>query len=300
MRVTANMSGDNSLYNIQKQRSQMDKLQEQTTSGQNVNRPSDDPIASRLLMDIADKVKSGDQYTSNIKKSKIWQQFANTALTGMSDIMQQAVSLINTTVSGTTDTDQQKSVASQLQALKQQLVDMGNTQMGDQYIFGGANNSTPPFSSTSPYYSGDETSLNIEIGNGSIQTMNIPGNQILTADTAGSQPYGTTNILKTFDNLIAALGSNNTTAIKAGAKELSEGSKQIFNAVTDVGSRLSRLDNFTKMLDSTRSTLMTVFSNTQTVDYAKLGVELTQQQNAFEASLSSTAKISKLSLLDYM
>jgi len=63
---------------------------------------------------------------------------------------------------------------------------MGNTQSGDQYIFGGAKNSTPPFSVTAPYYAGDETSLKIEIGSGSTQSMNIPGNQILTADTAAA------------------------------------------------------------------------------------------------------------------
>jgi len=110
MRVTANMSGDNALYNIQKQRAQMDKLQEQTTSGQIVNRPSDDPIATRLLMDIGDKVKAGDQYTSNIKKSTTWQQTASTALTGMSDTLQQAVKLINTVNDGTTDPSLSNSV----------------------------------------------------------------------------------------------------------------------------------------------------------------------------------------------
>ena len=45
---------------------------------------------------------------------------------------------------------------------------------------------------------------------------------------------------------------------------------------------------------------MTVYSSTQNVDYAKLGIELSQQQIAFEASLSATAKLSQLSLLDYM
>jgi flagellar hook-associated protein 3 FlgL len=45
---------------------------------------------------------------------------------------------------------------------------------------------------------------------------------------------------------------------------------------------------------------MTVYSNTQTADLAKLGVELTQQQTAFNATLSATAKISQLSLLDYL
>jgi flagellar hook-associated protein 3 FlgL len=63
---------------------------------------------------------------------------------------------------------------------------------------------------------------------------------------------------------------------------------------------MTRLDSFTKMNENTRNTLMTVYSNTQSGDYAKLGVELSQQQVAFEASLSATAKLSQLSLLDYL
>lgn len=317
MRVTANITADNALYNIQQGRARLDKINELISSGSNINRPSNDPINTRVLLDIGDKVKATDQYISNIKKSSTWQQFANTALTSMSDTMQQAQSLTNSISDGITDPAFRNSVVLQLQDLKQQMIDMGNTQMGDQYIFGGANNATPPFT-TSPtqlpppalqnpaftFYTGDESKIKIEIGNNAApMQMNIPGNQILTANTAASQPYGTTNILQTFDDLIYAVQANDVngaTGIKASAKTLETGAKQIFNAVTNVGSRLTRLDSFTKMNENTRNTLMMVYSNTQNVDYAKLGVEMTQQQTAFQASLSSTAKISQLSLLNYL
>jgi flagellar hook-associated protein 3 FlgL len=317
MRITANITSDNALYNIQQGRAKLDKINELISSGNNVNRPSDDPINARLLLDIGDKVKATDQYTSNITKSSIWQQFTNTALTGMSDVMQQVRTLTSSIPDGVTDPAFRNGVVLQLQALKQQMIDMGNTQMGDQYIFGGANNTTPPFTNSpvqlpppapqNPafnYYSGDESSLKIEVGNNAApMAMNIPGNQILTASTATSQPYGSTDILQTFDNLIYAVQANDVsgaTGIQASSKTLEGAAKQIFNAVTDVGSRVTRLESFSKMNVNTRNTLMTVYSNTQNVDYAKLGVELTQQQTAFNASLSATAKISQLSLLDYL
>lgn len=317
MRVTSNMSADSSLYNIQQGRAKLDRLQELTSSGSIVNKPSDDPINSRLLLDIGDKVKATDQYTSNIKKSTIWQQFTNTALTGMADTLQLARTLAGTISDGVSDPAFRNGVVAQLQALKQQMIDMGNTQMGDQYIFGGANNSTPPFTNSPAqlpppalqnpafsFYTGDESSLKIEIGNNAApMSMNIPGNQILTANTATSQPYGTINILQTFDDLIYAVQANDVdgaTGIKASSKILEDGAKQIFNAVTDVGSRLTRLDSFAKMNENTRNTLTAVYSNTQNVDYSKLAVQLSQQKIAFEASLSATAKLSQMSLLDFM
>lgn len=300
MRVTSNMSSDNSVYNIQQGRAKLDRLQELTASGQNVNRPSDDPINSRLLLDIGDKLRAGDQYLSNIQKSMTWQQFANTALTGMSEIMSLAKQQAATISSGSSDPVERQNVVSQLQALKQQMVDMGNMQLGDQYIFGGAKNSTQPFSGTAPYYAGDETALDVEIGNGTTQQMNIAGNQILTADTATSQLYGTTNVFKAFDDLITAVNANDVPGIRLGSQALEAGAKQITNAQSDVASRMLRLDSMGKMNQNTRNTLETIYSDTQNVDYVKLAVQLNQQKIAFEASLSSTAKISQMSLLDYM
>ena len=313
MRVTSNMSADNSIYNIQQGQAKLNRLQDLTASGQNIINPSDDPIGSRLLLDIGDKLRAGDQYLSNIQKSSTWQQFTSTALTGMSDIMSLAKQQIYTISSGSSDPVERQNAVSQLRALKQQMIDMGNTQLGDQYIFGGANNSAPPFSNVvSPpaaatdYYTGDETPLNIEIGNSTTMQMNIAGNQLLTGSNlplpapAGALPYGTTNILKTFDDLIAAVGSNNVPGIQAGAQALEAGAKQINNAQSDVASRMLRLDSSSKMNANTKNTLETIYGNTQNVDYAKLAVQLSQQKIAFEASLSSTAKLSQLSLLNYL
>ncbi|MBT1071922.1 flagellin [Pelotalea chapellei] len=300
MRVTANMSADSSLYNIQQGRKKLDRLQELTSSGSYINKPSDDPIGSNLLLDVGDKLRAGTQYLSNIKKSQIWQEFANTALTGMADTMRLAKQQVATITAGSNDPVERQNAVSQLQTLKQQMIDMGNIQMGDQYLFGGVKNTTAPFSATAPYYSGDESALKIEVGPATTQQMNIPGNQLLTADTATTQPYGTTNILQTFDDLIAAVTANNVAGIKAGATALGDGAKQITNAQTDVASRIVRLDSTAKLNNNTRNTLETIYGNTQNVDYAKLAVQLNQQKIAFEASLSSTAKLSQLSLLDYM
>jgi len=300
MRITANITADNSLYNIQQSRSRLDKLNQSISSGNNVNTPSDDPINSRLLLDIGDKIKTGDQYTSNIKKSTIWQQFANTALTGMSDTLRLARQQVATITGGSSDPTIRQNAVAQLTALKQQMVDMGNMQMGDQFLFGGAKNTTPPFSGTAPYYGGDESALNIEIGPATTQQMNTPGNQILTADTATSQPYGSTNILKTLDDLITDITANNVAGIQTGAQTLDDGAKQINNAQSDVAARLLRLDTMAKLNDNNRNTMSMIYSTTQNVDYAKLGVELNQQKTAFEASLSATAKLSQLSLLDYL
>ena len=70
MRITPGMTSDNALYNLQKGRTLLNRLQEQISSGSVINRPSDDPITSRQLLDIENKIDNGEQYLSNITEGK--------------------------------------------------------------------------------------------------------------------------------------------------------------------------------------------------------------------------------------
>jgi flagellar hook-associated protein 3 FlgL len=303
MRITQNMTANSSIYNLQQGRAKLDKLQELSATQSNINRPSDDPIGTSLLLSIGDQLKAGNQYASNVTKATTFLQVSSTALQGMADTMAQAKTLVGGISSGSTDPTVLANVASQLTTLKKTLVDMGNTQLGNQYVFGGANGQMPFNQNTAapPYYTGDETALNVQIGQSATQQMNIPGNQILAAGTeAVSQPYGTTDILHTFDTLIADVLANNVSGIQTGANALEAGADQITKAQTDVASSITRLDNAATMNTNNKNTLETIAGNTQNVDYAKLAVELTNQQTAFQASLSATAKVTQMSLLDYL
>ena len=303
MRVTANMSAENSMYNIQQGRVKLDKLQELISSGQNINRPSDDPISSRVLLEISDKLKTIDQFSSNIDKATTWSKYASTAIQGMSDIVNLAKKIAGTINTGSDDANIRQSAHDQLVDLKKQLVDMGNTQYGDQYLFAGANNASPPFNYTNNTYGGDSSQLSIEITQNSTQALNITGDRLLQGIGA-SPSYGSTDILAAFDSMIAAVGDNVTPSSVAGistaATALENGAKQLNIATSDILSRTTRLDSMGKLNTSNKDTLLSIATGLQEVDYAKLGVEQTQQQLAFNASLSATAKLTQLSLLDYM
>ena len=293
---------NNSLYNIQRSRSLLDSIQEKIASGKNYNRPSDDPVAARLLVGINDKLTAGEQFDNNIKKAEIWLKMTNTAMTGMYNYVNQAKSVAASMSSGSTDVNIRNSAVSQLQAIKQQLIDMGNTQLNGVYIFaggGGASLSTPPFTAGTPVvYNGDTRELNVEISPGSKEKMNMVGRHLLTA--VGGDPYGSINVFNTIDQLITDITANNIPGIQTGMQNLYQAGIQLESAQTVVGTRLLRLEGAANMNSSTKSTLQTVFGNVQNADYAKLAVEMSQQQTAFEATLSSTAKISQMSLLDFL
>lgn len=295
MRITANATAYNALYNIQQGRSKLDTLTEKVASGLNVNRPSDDPIATSLLLSTNDRLQAVEQYSSNISKTNTWLKMTNTALQGISDTLTTAKTLMSTISSGTSDATAQASVVSQLTSLREQLADMGNTRYLDQFIFSGSQTATKPFDRTvgSITYHGDSVVNSIKIDSAATEEMNITGDQVLTSSTG-------VNILDTMDQLITAVTNNDVSSIQSLSADLYTGFDQVTNLQTEVASRITRLDGASKMLDITKNTLETIISDTLVADTTQLAVELSLQQTAYQASLSATAKVLNLSLLDYL
>ncbi|MGA7827549.1 MAG: flagellar hook-associated protein FlgL [Geobacteraceae bacterium] len=296
MRVTPGMTSDNALYNLQKGRTLLNRLQEQIASGSIINRPSDDPITTRQLLDIDSKLDSGDQHLSNITKGNLSLSMTDTALQGMSDIIDQAKKTVGTITNGSSDQTVRDNAVSQLTELKKQLVDLGNTQLGDQYIFAGFKNSTPPFSTQNNNYAGTSDETSVEIDQNSQAPVTIAGDALIK----GTGSYGNVDILDTLDKIIAGITSNDPAQIQANAVNLDASTNQIDNARSDVAGRVTRLNSAKTMITNNQNTLKGIVSDTMGVDYIKAATQLNQQQTAFEAALSSTAKISQLSLLDYL
>jgi flagellar hook-associated protein 3 FlgL len=320
MRITPGMSADNAVYNLQQGRANLNSLQEKLSSMLNVNKPSDDPLTARQLMTLQNEIDAGSQHASNITKGSLVLNVTNTALGGMADIMTQAKTAAGAMVSGTTDATAKASAISNLTQLKAQLIDLGNTQLGNQYIFAGFKNSkpfdtataaipgtSPALSTETGTFSGTSDALNVEIAPGSQVATNVSGGDLLrggtppaavgSGATAGTSPV---DILGSIDALIKAISTGDTTGIQDGIKNMAAASDQVTSAETSVAGRLTRLTNAQSMITNNQNTLSGAYSDKQNVDLAKTGVELSLMTTAFNASLSATAKVTQLTLLDYM
>ena len=305
MRITPGMTADNAVYNLQQGRAGLDALQEQISSGTNVTKPSDDPLTTRQLLTLQNEIDAGKQASSNITKGTLLLNVANTALGGMADIMTQVKSAAATLLSGSSDPTAIASTTSNLTQLKAQLIDLGNTQIGNQFVFAGFKNSKP--FDAAGNFTGTNDSLGVEIAPGSQVGSTISGGSLLrggtppvavgTGATAGGSPV---DILGSIDALITAISSSNSSGVSDGIKNMATAADQITAAQTDVAGRLTRLTNAQTMITNNQNTLESAYGDKQNVDYAKAGVELSQQTTAFNASLSATAKITQLSLLDYL
>ena len=323
MRITQNMSADNSLFNIQKGRAKLDRLQEQISAKQNYLRPSDDPITTRNILELENRVKQSDQRIKNIQNANIWMDITNTALESVADTLKNIKSVVAGVSGGTSNTSDGASIrqdaVSQLKEWRQMLVDLGNTKSGDQYIFAGFKNSvnafavdtltSPPLPSGDPLigepsatWQGSSDLIQIDVGSSSPLGISVGGDAVFKGMSNGVTPgsYGGLDIFATIDSVIRAISSNNTNQIQLDEKELAKATNQLQSAIGDLSGKMTRSQSAENLANRTKNTALNSIAERQNLDFAKAAVELKNEMFAYEASLSSMAKIAQISLMDFL
>ena len=143
MRVTQSMMTDNAIKWIQQQSELLSQASEISAAGKQINRPSDDPYATKQIMGDRTTISQYAQYMSNISEASTWIEASNTNLESVSDLLSTAEDSIkaqsswgSTTVSDTIAT---------MEDIYDEIVDLANTQFSSVYMYGGNNGTTTPF-----------------------------------------------------------------------------------------------------------------------------------------------------------
>jgi flagellar hook-associated protein 3 FlgL len=307
MRVTDNATMRMVLATLQQQQERVYTLQQQVSSGMRINAPSDDPVSAQQALDMKVLIAANDQYSRNISTGNTWLAQMDSSLSDMNSVMVRARELATQMANGIYDAGARQNAANEIQGLKEQLISLGNTQIGGKYIFGGFVSDRPPFVTTDGVptatdragdFKGTDDQINIQIDQQSFIAINYSGGNILR----GGTPPGSsgTDIIGLMDGLITALNNNDTDSIRSSLDTINSSTQQIQAAQGDVGARENRLEKAGEILTGTRDYLTKALSEKQDVDFLQVLSDLNKQQIAYQATLEATARFSKISLLDYM
>jgi flagellar hook-associated protein 3 FlgL len=296
MRITERTTASNALYNINEGRLKLDRLNEAASSSRVVNRPSDDPVSAKKILDLETQIKSSNQYVSNIKTGQTWLDMVGTSLEGMLNSVMSIKTAASEAAGVLNDPIKKADILSQLNAFRDQLTDYPNSQVGGQYVFSGFNSNTPPFDNITKtgIFKGTEDIISVEITKGVTVPISVSGGAVLRGSKGG------VDIIGTLDALITSVTNDSTAGINAANVALDGANQQMLGVISDVGMRKARMDNALAAQQRNSNTLTEIHDNMQNVDYAKVALELTNQKTAFDAALAATAKSSSLSLLNYL
>ncbi len=243
-RTSFNGLASQSLHFLNQNSYSIQKIQETLASGKSINRVSDDPIQSVRMLDITQTMNVDKQYVRNMNTALTEIDMADTALNSALDIIHRAKELA--TQGATTGNDQNNldAIAVEVDELIKQLTQVGNTQLGDKYLFGGKQTNTAPFSATGNdiAYAGNLPATawqrQVEISDNVTLDINLNGETVfgqVEIDTLGPPPTfepESTGLFKVLRNLQLDLSNGDQDEVRLRMDELDTSKEMIVQCRT--------------------------------------------------------------------
>ncbi|MGB4995657.1 MAG: flagellar hook-associated protein FlgL [Nitrospira sp.] len=283
------------LGNLQRSRLQMLTSQEQISSQKRVTNPSDDPSAFGQIVLDKSALSQTTQWVRNINFGTSRVNAADQALGQVQNLITRVRELTIQASSDTTSAEGRQSIAKEVRQLQRQLVQLGNTEVAGQAIFGGTKTDVQPFTITSGdtvAYQGNSETQSIAVGENQTVQILVPGSSIFTGST--------TNMFDSLRDLLTALESNNRSGLQAGLGNLDLATAQISDVQGTVGALANRLQVTHDALDTATLTITKSISDNQDADLATAITQLRLQEVAVQAASETFTKIFDSSLINYL
>lgn len=296
MRLTNRLMADTVLNSLYKNTQQLLKLQEMVSSQKRINRPSDDPIGMRKILDYRKVLSSIDQYNTNITHGNTQIDLTESCLEAIDDLVLKARRIAVEQSAG--ELENRPTAAQEVKNIYDQILQLANTKLGDTYILSGHQTDTAPFSRDADYnatYHGDDGDKRIIVGD----NLNIKTN-VTGEDALGSG----VDVFDSLRDLINGLEDPDTTAgtaqIATQITPLSNALDQIKAVRSEAASTFIQLETTENQLANFKLNIEDMLSDTEDANMAQAIVELQVQQTAYETSLATAAKILQRSLMDFL
>ena len=296
MRVATSTLYRDMRQNIVSLYSDLKNMQEKVSSGKNLNRPSDDPVAMVNSLGLSNTLARIEQYQKNMDTAKGWLDTNGTVLEQASTLAASAHKIALQLCSGNQSAEVRTEATSQIDGLIDGAIGLGNTQLNGKYIFGGYQTATPPFvhsgngGAETVVYQGDANDLKVQIG----------PNETITAGKNGGTVFMNSNLFASLIGLKQAIANNDQTAIEQESTNLQAATDYLNAQVSDVGIRQGQLQTQGEIFTQSTVNLQNQLGDLENVDYNQAILEVQQKQTAYNVALSTAAQISKVSLLDYL
>lgn len=298
MRIANKTLYDGVIRNLGKSSTDLFNAQKVVTTTKKINNLSDDPVGLVAVLDLRSSLANIDQMERNLAMGRSWLTASESALSQIDDILTKVkeltVQMSNATIGGS----EREGAVGLVDGYLQQIIDLANSESGGRYIFGGTNTDTIPFelngSETQVDYFGNDSPFSIKIGKDSNIEIGKDGQDIF------GENWDNNNIFKTLIDLKSSLSNNDISGIQDSITNL-DTHKNLLNAhISDIAGKTIRLDVKEKIIGDLELTYTERKSKIEDADIAEAIIRLNSMELAYNAALSSSAKIMELSLVDFI
>ena len=281
------------LNNITNDNQRMSQLEQELSTGKQLNSPSDNPLAVSQDMGIRAILAQTQGYASTISAGLTWMNNTSGALqniiTGLQTIRTQVVEGI----SGTSNTPAiQQALAKSVQQLTAGINQTLDSQQGNRYLFGGTQTSTAPTTSLSSA----SGALNYQVANNTTIPVNVTASSLFLTTPSGAS----SNLQQTLGNIVTDLQAGNTQGLQSDLADLSANLNNVVNANADLGTRINRLTALQNQMTQYSTTMTNQKGVIEDANMAKVITQFNTDQTVYTAALKMGAQILLPALVNFL
>ncbi|MDX1668783.1 MAG: flagellar hook-associated protein FlgL, partial [Limnobacter sp.] len=273
-------------------------IQGKLATGQNVLKPSDDPLAMATALGAKDQIKQIDAFQSNLNTLNNQLSQMDVALDAASEVVQGLRDAIFSAGNSTLSDADRATLAQDIQARMDELRAVANRKDADgNYLFSGTRQNVVPFDIAGgvvqPYGGGAEGRA-IQVSSGRSINLSITGQDAFVDPATGK------SLFTSVEDALADLASGDLTTLRTRVAELEGGFDAVLLARTKVGLRQREAETIEQINFAASTELERVASEAVGLDYAKAISDLAQGQLKLQATQQSFSNISQLSLFNFI
>jgi len=290
------MLQNNMLNNLFKSQASMDKYLTQLHTGKKITRPSDDPIIAMKGMGYRTEVTEIEQYRRNASEVWSWFDHSDDVLNNASKAMQRMEYLAVQAANGTNSKDELGSIKKEVEQLKEQMIEIANTNVNGKYIFNGTDTNIPPIELDEDgklvfnANFDDLQTVDVEVSKGIKMAVNISPEGLFDEE----------GLFTNIESFLNALENGDQEALNTSIGELQDSSLNIIQSRAELGARMNRLELIEDRLSQQEIIAKDTMAKNEGVDFEEAVMNLMTQEVIHRAVLSAGSKIIQPSLLDFL
>ncbi len=289
MRITHSMMHRNLLRHIRADYERLHEAQQAVATGKRVRSVSDDPVGATRVLRATRGLSAIAQHRRNSSAARTRLDTEESVLTQITDILTRArevaITMATDTVSGAIRIES----AGEINQLHQQVIQLGNTMVADEHIFGGHQTASSPFQSDGTY-----------IGDAGIHETEIARQYRVQTNHSGDELFVSSGVLSSIAALRDGLAADDVPAVQDAMAALDNAFNQTQTMLIETGAWNRQLDVAAENLDALDATYTLARQAAEGIDLEEAAVDLASIQTTLQASLAAIARVLDTNVTEYI
>ena len=200
---------DQTLFRLSNLNAEQTRISYQMATGKKIDNGSEDASAYSREIFVDDRIRTYEGIKYQIERTTAQNNVSDSTIGEMKKLFEVVKTELIKASTSTTSDEGRKAIALNVAGIKENLLDLANTQVEGEYLFSGSDTSIKPFDEDSTgkiSYQGDNISRKISVDDGSYRERGVNGYDVMTYPSSTARSGETLNF-KESDTIIDEDGS---------------------------------------------------------------------------------------------